>query len=106
MCDWIVPLMISRCKVNDKWDSQFNRTIKIVTPAPGGTHDKHVYMSLQLLNENIPFQLRGDAVARGHVDKKSIINRMHEIIVVHIYMHVRYNNKSVHVKIHAIVSTF
>ena len=31
----IVPVMKSRCKVNDKWDSQFNRTIKIVTPAPG-----------------------------------------------------------------------
>ena len=55
---------------------------------------------------NIPFQLRGDAIVRGYVDNKSIINRMHEIIVVHTYMHVRDNNKSVHVKIHAIVSTF
>ena len=24
--------MISRCKVNDKWGSQVNRTLKIITP--------------------------------------------------------------------------
>ena len=30
--DYIVPVMISRCKVNDKWDSLINRTFKIVAP--------------------------------------------------------------------------
>ena len=28
----IVPVMISRCKVNDEGDSHINRTLKIVTP--------------------------------------------------------------------------
>ena len=30
----IVPVMINSCKVNDKWDFQISRTLKIVTPVP------------------------------------------------------------------------